>query len=130
MAGEPVRHGMTIGELAKMFNSENQINAQLTVIPMQDWQRGDWFDATNLSWIDPSPNMRSLNAAMLYPGLCLMEYAQGCFGGARYGLALRAGRGGVHWRPRTRGLFEYARRFPACAHTRRVSPPRSPSPRE
>ncbi|MEO8368500.1 MAG: exo-beta-N-acetylmuramidase NamZ domain-containing protein [Candidatus Solibacter sp.] len=77
MAGEPVRHGMTMGELAKMFNAENNINANLTVVPMQDWQRGDWFDSTNLTWQNPSPNMRSLNAAMLYPGLCLMEYAKG-----------------------------------------------------
>src|ERR1035437_1096050 len=76
MTGEPVRHGMTMGELAKMFNAENKIGADLTVVPMQDWQRGDWFDATNLAWINPSPNMRSLNAAMLYPGLCLMEYAR------------------------------------------------------
>ncbi len=76
MAGEPVRHGMTVGELAKMFNAENKIGANLTVVPMQDWQRGDWFDSTNLMWINPSPNMRSLNAAMLYPGLCLMEYSK------------------------------------------------------
>jgi len=76
LGGEPVRHGMTMGELAKMFNAENKIGANLTVVPMQDWQRGDWFDATNLAWINPSPNMRSLNAAMLYPGLCLMEYAR------------------------------------------------------
>ena len=74
--GEPVRHGMTMGELAKMFNAENKIGANLTVVPMQDWQRGDWFDATNLGWINPSPNMRSLNAAMLYPGLCLLEYSK------------------------------------------------------
>jgi uncharacterized protein YbbC (DUF1343 family)/CubicO group peptidase (beta-lactamase class C family) len=74
MAGEPVRHGMTMGELAKMFNAENKIGANLTVIPMQGWERGDWFDSTNLAWINPSPNMRSLNAAMLYPGLCLMEF--------------------------------------------------------
>jgi uncharacterized protein YbbC (DUF1343 family) len=76
MAGEPVRHGMTMGELAMMFNAENKIGADLTVIPMQDWQRGDWFDTTNLAWVNPSPNMRSLNAATLYPGLCLLEYAK------------------------------------------------------
>jgi uncharacterized protein YbbC (DUF1343 family) len=76
MAGEPVRHGMTMGELAKMFNAENKIGASLTVVPMQDWQRGDWFDATGLAWIDPSPNMRSLNAAMLYPGVALLEYSK------------------------------------------------------
>ena len=74
MAGEPVRHGMTIGELAKMFNGENKIGANLTVIPMLGWDRGDWFDNTGLPWINPSPNMRSLNAAILYPGICLMEF--------------------------------------------------------
>jgi uncharacterized protein YbbC (DUF1343 family)/CubicO group peptidase (beta-lactamase class C family) len=76
MAGEPVRHGMTMGELAKMFNAENKIGASLTVVPVQDWQRGDWFDATGLVWINPSPNMRSLNAAMLYPGVALLEYSK------------------------------------------------------
>ena len=73
MAGEPVRHGMTVGELAKMFNGENNLGAKLTVIPMQDWSRGDWFDSTGLSWINPSPNLRSLNAAILYPGVCFVE---------------------------------------------------------
>jgi len=76
MAGEPVRHGMTIGELARLFNGAGKLGANLTVIPMQDWSRGDWFDATGLTWIHPSPNMRSLNAATLYPGLCLLEYAK------------------------------------------------------
>jgi uncharacterized protein YbbC (DUF1343 family)/CubicO group peptidase (beta-lactamase class C family) len=73
--GIPVRHGMTIGELAEMYNAERRIGAKLTVIKMQDWERGDWFDTTTLPWINPSPNMRSLNAAILYPGLCLIEYA-------------------------------------------------------
>ena len=59
-----------------MYNSEKKLDANLTVIPMQDWQRGDWFDSAGLAWIDPSPNMRSLNAAILYPGLCLLEYAK------------------------------------------------------
>jgi uncharacterized protein YbbC (DUF1343 family)/CubicO group peptidase (beta-lactamase class C family) len=76
MAGEPVRHGMTMGELARLFNSVNRLGAKLTVIPMQDWSRGDWFDSTGLSWVQPSPNMRSLNAATLYPGLCLLEFAR------------------------------------------------------
>jgi uncharacterized protein YbbC (DUF1343 family)/CubicO group peptidase (beta-lactamase class C family) len=74
LAGEPVRHGMTIGELAQLFNAENKIGAALTVVPMQDWNRGDWFDASNLPWINPSPNMRSLKAAMLYPGVGMLEY--------------------------------------------------------
>jgi uncharacterized protein YbbC (DUF1343 family)/CubicO group peptidase (beta-lactamase class C family) len=72
-AGLPVRHGMTIGELARMFQAENNIDVSLTVIPMRDWERGDWFDATGLAWINPSPNMRSLTAATLYPGLALLE---------------------------------------------------------
>jgi uncharacterized protein YbbC (DUF1343 family) len=60
-----------------MFNAENKIGAALTVIPMTDWNRGDWFDATDLPWVNPSPNMRSLAAAMLYPGLCLLESSRG-----------------------------------------------------
>ncbi len=68
-----VRHGMTIGELAKMFNAERQINARLTVVPMQGWQRGDWFDSTGLVWINPSPNLRSLGEATLYTGVALIE---------------------------------------------------------
>lgn len=74
--GLPVRHGMTMGELAKLFNAENKIGADLTVISMSDWHRGDWFDATGLGWINPSPNMRSLNAETLYPGLALLEYSK------------------------------------------------------
>ena len=69
----PVRHGMTIGELARMFNDEQQIGADLTIIPMEGWRRGDYYDATGLLWINPSPNMRSLSAALLYPGIGLLE---------------------------------------------------------
>ncbi len=69
----PVRHGMTIGELAKMFNTERNINAKLTVVPMEGWQRGDWFDSTGLSWVNPSPNLRSVTEAALYPGVALIE---------------------------------------------------------
>jgi uncharacterized protein YbbC (DUF1343 family) len=76
MTGEPVRHGMTMGELARLFNGENKIGARLTVIAMQDWSRGDWFDSNGQTWIQPSPNMRSLNAATLYPGLAMLEYAK------------------------------------------------------
>jgi uncharacterized protein YbbC (DUF1343 family) len=72
----PLRHGMTMGELARMFNSENRIGADLTVVAMKDWQRGDWFDAGGLLWINPSPNMRSLNAALLYPGVAMLEYTR------------------------------------------------------
>ncbi len=69
----PVRHGMTIGELAKMFNVERGINAKLTVLPMEGWQRGDWFDSTGLGWVNPSPNLRSVTEAALYPGVGLIE---------------------------------------------------------
>jgi uncharacterized protein YbbC (DUF1343 family)/CubicO group peptidase (beta-lactamase class C family) len=72
----PLRHGMTMGELARMFNAENHIGAELNVVAMKDWQRGDWFDAGGLPWINPSPNMRSLNAALLYPGVAMLEYAK------------------------------------------------------
>jgi uncharacterized protein YbbC (DUF1343 family)/CubicO group peptidase (beta-lactamase class C family) len=69
----PLRHGMTAGEMARMFNSRNRIGAALKVIAMRNWQRGDWFDSTGLAWTDPSPNMRSLEAALLYPGLAMLE---------------------------------------------------------
>ncbi len=69
----PVRHGMTMGELARMFNSERKINARLVVVPMQGWLRGDWFDSTSVVWVNPSPNLRSLNEATLYPGVALVE---------------------------------------------------------
>ena len=69
----PVRHGMTLGELATMFNGERKIGARLRVVPMQGWQRGDWFDSTGLTWVNPSPNMRSLLEEELYPGVGLVE---------------------------------------------------------
>lgn len=69
----PVRHGMTIGELAQLFNSKRNINARLQVIPMQGWMRGDWYDSTALAWINPSPNLRNLTAATLYSGVALVE---------------------------------------------------------
>jgi uncharacterized protein YbbC (DUF1343 family)/CubicO group peptidase (beta-lactamase class C family) len=69
----PVRHGMTLGELAKMFNSERNINARLQVVPLEGWMRGDWYDSTGLAWINPSPNLRSLTGATLYPGVALVE---------------------------------------------------------
>lgn len=69
----PVRHGMTLGELAKLFNEERGIHARLQVIPMEGWQRGDWYDETGLAWVNPSPNLRSLTEATLYPGVALVE---------------------------------------------------------
>ncbi|MEW6128197.1 MAG: exo-beta-N-acetylmuramidase NamZ domain-containing protein [Acidobacteriota bacterium] len=69
----PVRHGMTVGELMTMINAERKIGADLTVIKMAGWRRADFFDATTLTWINPSPNMRSLTEALLYPGIGLLE---------------------------------------------------------
>jgi len=69
----PTRHGMTVGELAQLFNTEYGINCQLTVIPMQGWQRSMYQDQTGLAWINPSPNMKSLTAALLYPGPGTLE---------------------------------------------------------
>jgi uncharacterized protein YbbC (DUF1343 family)/CubicO group peptidase (beta-lactamase class C family) len=69
----PVRHGMTVGELARLYNEQRKIGADVRVIRMQGWRRAMWFDGTNLTWINPSPNMRSLTEATLYPGVCLLE---------------------------------------------------------
>jgi uncharacterized protein YbbC (DUF1343 family) len=71
----PVRHGMTVGELAQLFNHEKGIGARLTVIPMEGYRRSLWYDQTGLRWVNPSPNLRSLTAAALYPGVALVEGA-------------------------------------------------------
>jgi uncharacterized protein YbbC (DUF1343 family) len=70
-----VRHGMTVGELAQMFNDERHIGVDLTVIPLQRWKREYFQDEAGLPWINTSPNMRSLTAATLYPGIGLLEHA-------------------------------------------------------
>lgn len=69
----PVRHGLTIGELGQLFNAENKIGADLTVVPIKNWQRAYWFDETGFPWVSPSPNMRNLNEATLYPGVGAIE---------------------------------------------------------
>ena len=69
----PTRHGLTIGELAQLFNKQRNIGADVRVIKMDGWRRSMWFDETNLTWINPSPNMRSLAEATLYPGVGLLE---------------------------------------------------------
>jgi uncharacterized protein YbbC (DUF1343 family)/CubicO group peptidase (beta-lactamase class C family) len=69
----PVRYGMTIGEFAQMMNAERKIGADLRVIKMENWSRAMWFDQTGQTWINPSPNMRSLTEAALYPGIGLLE---------------------------------------------------------
>jgi uncharacterized protein YbbC (DUF1343 family) len=69
----PVRHGMTIGELAKFFNQERNMGCDLHIVQTVGWKRARWFDETNLVWVNPSPNMRSLTQATLYPGIGLLE---------------------------------------------------------
>jgi uncharacterized protein YbbC (DUF1343 family) len=69
----PMRHGMTIGELARLFNDEFGIGADLEVIPMEGWNRGMYFDATGVPWVLPSPNIPTLDSAIVYPGIVLFE---------------------------------------------------------
>lgn len=69
----PVRHGMTAGELAEMFKGERRLELDLLVVRVEGWRPSDYFDATGLKWVNPSPNMRSLTEAILYPGIGLLE---------------------------------------------------------
>jgi len=69
----PLRHGLTVGELARYINEEFDIGAELTVIPAHGWRSDRWFDETGLPWLDPSPNIRSIEAALNYSGLVLFE---------------------------------------------------------
>ena len=69
----PIRHGLTLGELAQLFNVELSIGADLTVVAMEGWQRDAWFEATAQRWVNPSPNMRNLIQASLYAGIGAIE---------------------------------------------------------
>jgi uncharacterized protein YbbC (DUF1343 family)/CubicO group peptidase (beta-lactamase class C family) len=69
----PIRHGLTVGELAKLFAAERKLTVELDVVKCEGWNRGDLFDRTNLAWVNPSPNMRNLTAALLYPRIGLLE---------------------------------------------------------
>lgn len=69
----PIRHGLTFGELALLYNAERKIGADLEVVRMEGWRRGDLFDRTGLAWVNPSPNLRNLTAELLYPGIGLLE---------------------------------------------------------
>jgi uncharacterized protein YbbC (DUF1343 family) len=71
----PVQHGMTLGELALMFNAEKSIGANLSVVRMQNYRRESWYDETGLAWTNPSPNLRTIEEAILYPGVALIEGA-------------------------------------------------------
>jgi uncharacterized protein YbbC (DUF1343 family)/CubicO group peptidase (beta-lactamase class C family) len=69
----PIRHGMTVGELAMMFRDERQLKVDLTIVPCENWDRASYWDTTGLAWVNPSPNMRSLRQAFLYPGIGFLE---------------------------------------------------------
>ena len=69
----PMRHGMTIAELARLFNDHHGINAKLEIVPMEGWSRDMYWDATDLPWVMPSPNMPTLDTAIVYPGTVLYE---------------------------------------------------------
>ena len=71
----PVRYGLTIGELAQLFNAENHIDADLHVIPMKNWRRNYFFDSTGVRWVPPSPNLRTIKGAVVYPGLEILQAA-------------------------------------------------------
>ncbi len=70
----PIRHGLTCGEMARLLHAEKHWTCPLEVVPCEGWQRGDWYDATGLLWTNPSPNMRRLTAAALYPGVGVLEF--------------------------------------------------------
>jgi uncharacterized protein YbbC (DUF1343 family) len=69
----PAQHAMTLGELARMFNAENKVGAELSVVKARGWHHDMWFDQTGLDWVNPSPNLRTPDAAILYPGVALIE---------------------------------------------------------
>ncbi len=71
----PIRHGLTIGELARLFNGEKKIGADLHIVAMRNWSRRLWYDETGLPWVNPSPNMRNLHQAALYPGIGAFEFS-------------------------------------------------------
>ena len=72
----PIRHGMTAGELARLYNGEKKLGVDLHVIRMEGWKRSMWYDETGLEWVNPSPNIRNLTQAIFYPGVCLLESKQ------------------------------------------------------
>jgi uncharacterized protein YbbC (DUF1343 family) len=69
----PIRHGLTLGELAELFNHERSLGADLHVVRIEGWRRADYLDATGIAWVNPSPNLRSVDEALLYPGVSLLE---------------------------------------------------------
>ncbi len=95
---EPVRHGMTLGELARFTNEEKDLRAALTIVPMEGWRRSMWFDETGLTWVDPSPNLRSLAEATVYPGTGLIDVSNLSVGRGTDTPFLRLGAPWIHGR--------------------------------
>jgi len=96
----PVRHGMTLGELARMFNGENRMGVRLTVIPMQGYRRDMWFDETGLAWVNPSPNLRSSTRPPSIPGWLSAKRPTSASAGARTrrsSCSARRGSGPTNW---------------------------------
>jgi uncharacterized protein YbbC (DUF1343 family) len=79
----PVRHGMTLGEMAMLLVAERELKVDLIVVKCEGWKRADWYDATGLLWTNPSPNLRSLTAALTYPGVALLEFTNFSVGRGR-----------------------------------------------
>ena len=128
-AGEPVRHGMTMGELAQDVQRRKQDRRQADRDPDAGLAARRLVRFHQSPWINPSPNMRSLNAAMLYPGPLPAGVFQEFFGGPRHRCAVRTGRRRFHRRPRTGALTSTSARFPACASIPRASRPPNRSSR-
>ncbi|MBV9946352.1 MAG: DUF1343 domain-containing protein [Myxococcales bacterium] len=69
----PIRHGMTLGELATLFDADDHLGLDLSIVPMRGWRRASYWDETGLPWVNPSPNLRSVDEALLYPAIGLLE---------------------------------------------------------
>ena len=99
-----MRHGLTLGELARLFNTEREIGAEIEVVAMRGWRRETWFDQTGLRWVDPSPNMRNLHQVLLYPGIGAIEGSNLSVGRGTDTRSSRLGRRGAtvpSWRVRS-----------------------------
>jgi uncharacterized protein YbbC (DUF1343 family) len=110
---EPVRPGMTMGELASLFNAEKHLRAQLTVVKMTGWQRAEWFDETGLLWVNPSPNLRSFAQEIVYPGIGLIESSNLSVGRGTESPFLRVGAPWIHAAELT--AFLNARKIPGVS---------------